>query len=262
MSNYMGLLVPNSGDKTRVLCYECGGGSTKEKTLIVSNDAGRISWYCFRDSCGNRRQYFTGFAETPIEPQEPALRPFYKTMVPLSDEQGRFLKTAYGIDANKAGIRWSYDDNRYLLPINTYHGDNMGWISRRPWGYKEDNFTPKSLTYWHERGPLLAWNARPRYTLDRAPVVLAVEDQLSAIRAHQFLGVATVALLGTGVNQEKIGAIQKHTDSLVIALDKDATGQAFAIARKWGQAFKSCRVLILEDDLKDAPLEKLRRIVI
>jgi hypothetical protein len=231
--------------------------------MIVSNEGGRIAWYCFRDSCGERGQYFTGsgIAE-PSEREEPPLRPYTQPLRWLDAIELEYFKAEYGIRADQAGIKRAFQDgNRYALPIRTYYGDLMGWISRRPWGAPDDG-TAKSLTYWHMRGPLLAWNASPRYTLDRAPVVLAVEDQLSAIRAHQMLGVATVALLGTGVNQEKIGAIQRHTDNLVIALDKDATGQAFNIARKWGQAFKSCRVLILEHDIKDMHQSSLRELVI
>lgn len=263
LGEHLAQYVPQSGQKTRILCESCGGGSTSEKSLIVSNENGRIAWYCFRDKCGERGQHFTGMANMPVlqAVEPPALRPYDASMFPLTREQLFLLKDGYGVDGNTAGIKSSHD-GRFLLPIRTYYGDVMGWISRRPWCAPDDG-TPKSLTYWHERGPLLAWNARPRYTDERASVVLAVEDQLSAIRYHQFHPqVAVVALLGTGVNQEKIGAIQRHTDNLVIALDSDATGQAFNIARKWGQAFKSCRVQILECDIKDMHASHLHSLVI
>jgi orotidine-5'-phosphate decarboxylase len=51
--------------------------------------------------------------------------------------------------------------------------------------------------------------------------------------------------------------LQQHTKHLIIALDADATGNAFALARKWGRAFDSCKVLVLKQDIKDMPLSDL-----
>jgi DNA primase len=66
-----------------------------------------------------------------------------------------------------------------------------------------------------------------------------------------------VAILGTGVNAEKIAEIQKKSTHVLIALDADATGQAFAMARKWGNAFDTCRVIVLSKDIKDSSDEEL-----
>jgi DNA primase len=88
-----------------------------------------------------------------------------------------------------------------------------------------------------------------------------VEDSLSAMRLVEFdSSLRTVAILGTGVNAEKVREIQRASvdyDEVMIALDADATGQAFTMARKWGNAFRKCRVIVLSKDIKDSSDEEL-----
>jgi hypothetical protein len=60
------------------------------------------------------------------------------------------------------------------------------------------------------------------------------------------------------LNAAKVAEIQKAKAPAVwIALDADATGQAFAMARKWGAAFNYCRVCVLPKDIKDMTDEEL-----
>jgi DNA primase len=69
-----------------------------------------------------------------------------------------------------------------------------------------------------------------------------------------------VALLGTGLNADKVREIQQVAQHLpvYIALDADATSQAFVLARKWGSAFMSCRVVVLDKDIKDMSDDEIK----
>ena len=101
--------------------------------------------------------------------------------------------------------------------------------------------------------------------------IYVVEDQLSAMRLVEYFetqlpghNCSAVALLGTGINAAKVGEIQRQDVdarcTVHIALDKDATGAAFAMARKWGQAFTECRVIVLEKDIKDMTDEEVEEL--
>ena len=60
--------------------------------------------------------------------------------------------------------------------------------------------------------------------------------------------------MGSGLNAERVRDISlARPREVVIALDEDATGNAFAIAKKWGMAWNRTRVAILEKDIKDTP---------
>jgi hypothetical protein len=96
--------------------------------------------------------------------------------------------------------------------------------------------------------------------------VYIVEDPISAIRLAEYFSdkwpghnASVCALMGTGFNAEKVGEIQRVacTHPVHIALDKDATGHAFAMARKWHGAFYACRVIVLGKDIKDSTDEEI-----
>jgi DNA primase len=105
-----------------------------------------------------------------------------------------------------------------------------------------------------DESPVLSW-----YGCNAGSVVL-VEDQISAIRVNQDTGHTACALLGTGLNEEKVAEIQRYFRHVLLALDADATGQAFSMARKWGQAFESFRVVILDRDIKDSDVQTVQNL--
>jgi DNA primase len=108
--------------------------------------------------------------------------------------------------------------------------------------------------------PVMDWFTFGGVPVEVASTVVLVEDQISAMRVLCDTGIISVALLGTGMNDEKVAEIQRHASNILIALDADATGQSFSIARKWGQAFNQCKVVILRNDIKDSTNEEVRAI--
>lgn len=246
----------------RIKCTACNGGQSGEVTMHVNKAKdGNIYWKCYRNSCGEQGRTFSAAGATAggeLDDRKP--RPFTAPIYPLQDLQVDYFKLHYDIEHPDAYT--SDDPNRVLLPIRQYDGRIRGYNYRRWWHISsQEDASPKTLAYFNQvDDPLLAWYHPLR--CDRQARVIIVEDMLSAMRYAEHLEGVAVALLGTGVNEGKIAEIQRHTASITIALDKDATGQAFAMARKWGQAFLSCRVLILDEDIKDMPLDKLKSLVI
>lgn len=265
LTTLYGMDIPDleAGQTARIVCPQCRGGSTHERSMIVSRDHWAIGWYCFRANCGEKgRQIIPGGVvdDTELEPTEKRPRPYTGDVFALSKLQQAHFQEKYNLSAGRISEsiyrsheHWP-DDFRYILPIKRHDGVIRGHVARIPWGEPSGGHA-KSMTYWNEEGPLLSWY-HPRYRCTNRDV-LVVEDQLSAMRAAEHLNLVACAILGTGLNAEKVQELQKHTHYLTIALDADATGQAFAMARKWGQAFANCKVLVLSQDIKDMSLKDL-----
>jgi hypothetical protein len=93
------------------------------------------------------------------------------------------------------------------------------------------------------------------YNLATDPLVL-VEDQLSAIKLFSTGKYNACALLGVpndgSIGVDRVREISKIPCSeVIVALDADATENAFQFVRKYGMAFKKIRVAILSKDIKD-----------
>lgn len=249
------------GQHTGLACPKCR--HTTDRALSVLVDPPIIKAVCHRASCGFK--YTTGHAARVDVVRPSRARPYTGELHSLDTADIQWFGQRFHLnEANLRAIRKSL--GRYYLPIVGPDGTRRGWVSRRPWEgsplYEDGPFGgftheshPKSLTYMDNEEPVQSWNGHPHVS----PVV-AVEDQISALRVTQDTALRSVALLGTGVNEEKIAELQRHTYHLVIALDSDATGQAFSHARKWGQAFESCRVIILRRDIKDETVQGVREI--
>lgn len=259
------------GQTGAFLCPSCRGGQSRERSMTVHKDVlGGIKWYCFRASCGEKGQAYTRAGKQICEDliSAPEIRPYIGPTFELSILSREFFLDRYDLinpDIMESGQMVDRGSERYILPIRKPDGTIRGNISRKPWDGSplEDNSDrPKSLTYWNEPGPLLAWykpqnQSNEIYELVHEGYTLVVEDPLSAMRAAEHLKITTCAILGTNLSQEKVAELQKHTRHLYIALDADATGKAFQLARRWAAAFDSCKVIVLEQDIKDMPLDKL-----
>lgn len=197
----------------------------------------------------------------PQPAQKPSGEAYTGVLNPLTDADKDFFQRTYGIIVPDRKI-FRGEGDRYAMPIFP-PGSVVarGHVLRMPW--------PKSPLYsaqdWAGRRKALTYSAGPGpiqsfYTAHGAekwPALVLVEDQLSAIKLAE-VGVASVALLGTP-NKGEIG-MDRLTElsrfkakEVVVALDADATEEAFAFARKWGSAFKKLRVAILSKDIKDTP---------
>jgi hypothetical protein len=69
-----------------------------------------------------------------------------------------------------------------------------------------------------------------------------------------------VALLGTHIPADFIDTLRSY-DTLAIALDADATGKSIEY-QKYLNTFVPTRIVILEKDIKDMPMEQINKLFI
>lgn len=246
------------GQHSGLKCPACGA-HTNDRALSMRVEGNSIQAICHRASCGFK--YQNKSRPIPLDNRPSRVRPYTGELRLLDAPDERWLYERFHLlDDTKFGM-FRKSDGRYFIPIISPEGRRRGWVSRRPWEgsplYDGDTIQAKSLTYMENEEPVQSWYGTFRV---RPNAVVAVEDQISAMRVGQDTRYPAVALLGTGMNEEKVAEIQRHAKHLIIALDEDATGQAFSHARKWGQAFDSCRVVILRRDIKDDTCENVAKI--
>lgn len=203
----------------------------------------------------------------------PEARFYVGQVLPLTpDDLGYFAKR-YELRLSAIATRIARsDDGRYVLPIYGPSGEKRGVILRKPWDGAPiscaDSSAPKADTYRYEPGPLQSFYQVAPWEESRGVLVL-VEDQLSAIKLAAY-GYDSVALLGTPTDKlasysgmDRVAEIVQAAGDreVIVALDADATEEAFKFARKWRSAFKRLRVAILANDLKDTTAADFERVL-
>ena len=262
------------GQRAGMLCPACEGGKSKERSLSLGvEQSGEIRFYCHRSACGFQGRAYTTPGMAPAQTQTPPIshvRPLDADLFALGEKDIEYFESRFHIPGDIASENIRRTGQRYAVAIRSPRGAIRGWITRRPWGGSpadtesaraDSGYASKALTFMETDDPVLSWYG-DRIT---SPRVLLVEDPISAMRALSFFEdnnyplYRVCALMGTGVNASKIAEIQREAGigDVHIALDADATGQAFAMARKYGQAFKACRVVVLSKDIKDMADDEL-----
>lgn len=236
LSEGMGL-----GETIRVLCPACGGGSSKERSLTITLRESGLVWNCFRTNCPMSPGREGGVL--PSNFKTPALKKnkeFDGRLSPLKESHLKRVQDLWGI-TDPPYWWWTVDyGGRVAMSVRSPLYRHRGWVLRSVTGG-----TPKALTYIDNNEEALSWYKKEK----GAPTVL-VEDIPSAVRAAQH--VNAVSLLGTNVGLGRAEEIAQYAPRpIVIALDQDATDQAFRIAHKWGLLWDNVIVLPLEHDLKD-----------
>lgn len=94
----------------------------------------------------------------------------------------------------------------------------------------------------------LAWYPNPR-----ADSIIVVEDQLSAVRASQYM--TAVALLGTHMNEPMVLEIRERHQPVYLALDADAVAKAVKYVVKY-RSLLPMQLLTLDKDIKDMTHEE------
>lgn len=234
------------------LCPACDGGSTKEGSLSVSKREGLLLWQCHRASCG-----FAGASGSsgqtyqrttkPVEVRGAVGRQIARECSVVDAQHRELLATKYFITENhiaKFGLGWDDDTDRLVLPVQNFRAERLGVTLR---SFKGER--PKSKSHTEEDA--LAWYTNPATTS-----IIIVEDQLSAIRASDYL--TSVALLGTHLNEERVSEIRNCSSggSVYLALDADAWNKAINYAISYRSRLK-LQLLKLSKDIKDHDPEEL-----
>jgi DNA primase len=151
----------------------------------------------------------------------------------------------------------SVDGGRLMAPMHDFEGDFFGYVARSL--NPEDQ--PKSLHYLSGVDKAgICW-----YGEKHSPVVVAVEDQFSAVRLAG-MGLRAASLSGTYLDYARIQELVKFGNEegeprVYIALDKDATVKAAEYVKKYGWV-GDVRLLPLDKDVKDLTRSELGQLIL
>lgn len=246
--------VDNNGQ----LCPFCKGGRSGERSLSMHlRDDGICLFICFRASCGKHGRVATN-GHCVVSDGAPAQKGFEarqftgETRLLNSEERGT-LWSLYGLNQD--------DVKRHRLAVCTSEGINFGRLvvpvinlENKVRGHELRVFSgfiadvPKTLHYKQLDEPWIGLFTTHAYDPKR-PVVL-VEDVISAMKvAHQYVAVS---LMGSYITMSDLFEIEKVTDNVILALDRDASAKALAFKTKYRFIAPNLRVLLLQKDLKYA----------
>ena len=93
------------------------------------------------------------------------------------------------------------------------------------------------------------------------PNLIIVEDIISAWKAVTYLDdTDAMPLLGTSLSTNNLNKIWDTYQSVIIALDKDATDKAISMSRRIFVGVDKCKVVALELDIKDMTIEEIQNV--
>lgn len=230
------------GTTIREMCPRCDGGSSSEKSLsLTKSEDGYILWQCWRASCDLAPGNTGAVGEAITRVQKPKRRVFTGDTEVLSAAHLERIEELWGITDPEYWWWTPQHMGRVAMSIRSPKYLHRGWVLRDIYARS----AVKALTYVNENEEGISW-----YRSHLSAPTVVVEDIPSACRAAEY--VNAIALCGTGVGLTRAEEIQKYaTLPIVIALDQDATAEAFLIARKWALLWGDVKVLPLQQDIKN-----------
>ena len=133
------------------------------------------------------------------------------------------------------------NEDRIAYPIDVPMGVRRGWVLR---SYDPAAGRYKALTRMDSDAPHMSW-----YRTQNTSSCVVVEDIPSAVRVAQYADA--VAINGGGIGPEYAQEIAQHYDSVVWAMDADATATAIEMHTRLAILIAQVRVMVLELDFKD-----------
>lgn len=248
-----------NGEQGRFICPACGGGSSHEKSLVITAYSHHIVYHCFRAKCN-----VTGALATSGEVRTQAMpkakpRPYGGPLIriPIGVWEQVFAK--YDISQamlTEQGITFAPEINRIRFPIYNYMGyvigENLKGISSEQ--------KPKSLVHKFNDVPLLHF---PYGQFWKGALVL-VEDQVSAIKVSKVHLCAS--LMGTNLSDDGLKQLLRlGIKKVILMLDGDDAGLVASIklAKQLVPFVEVVRcVLPKGKDPKHMPLGYLRGMII
>lgn len=233
------------GETLRDVCPMCGGGSTGERSLSCTREGVQVFFRCWRASCGFSGRLVSG-ACVPSTKQKPKARLHEITTVP-SDQRALLEERVKSSSLREqAGLADLKDRRAFAFPVFRLNGTLAGHVLRT---YEKGSF-PKALTQLGEYRGCAWWS-----DTDNPRTVVIVEDIPSAAWLNDVTGIASCALMGSSLSEEKIRDIlAARPESVIVCLDPDALSSAIDVANKL-KARTDALVLVhhLPVDIKDMP---------
>ncbi len=249
------------GETVRQVCPSCWGGGSREKSLTVTLFPNNIvKFNCFRNACKTRGSYTRSGVNpyTAKDSEEPLAKPvkakrkkFNGIVLPLTDFEKDWIGKVWGIESAPYWYHTPQFGGRIAMSVRSPKYAHRGWVLRDIYG----GVKHKALTYIQDDEVPLCW-----YRNRQRKGTIIVEDIPSAVRASPYIN--SVALLGIGAGLERAHEIYRTASRpILIALDQDATQDAFKILERWGLFWGSAKVLPLKTDLKDMEEDDLKDLI-
>lgn len=243
LPDYLQAVVQSGAAKsTGLLCPECQGGRTRERSLGVYRIDNEVVFKCYRAKCPYSAKLLLSGDAPPIKSGfEP--NPYKEPMRLLSHGAQAHMRYRYGLKwetLEEFGVLEVQGIRALYLPVYGPAGSARGGVVRRfdGWGMKAD-------AYKTADEPWIAWY-RQRSGVPRGTVI--VEDQLSAMRCWQ-IGYDSIALLGYEMSMDKAAEIVRYAVTpRKLALDADAFSEACHMAKRYSWIDS---VVMLQADIKD-----------
>jgi hypothetical protein len=232
-----------------------------KRSMSITREDDSLLYHCFRASCKRghgvlfvldsycktrRSNSDTPEADSKFKPRD---YPYYTVRAtrvnvgpscPLSDQELREQNVGYACDRRTVAY-----------PIYSLEGRQVGVVDRSYIGRN-----PKALTYWFNDVPKIHFPLSSR----TSSTCLIVEDIPSAIKANRY--ITSAALLGTHMTNDVVMHLRNHFDSLIIALDKDATDKAFELMHHSILFREGISILPLPKDIKDMDDDEVRETIL
>lgn len=246
------------GEQGRFVCPGCGGGDTKEKSLVITAYSHHIVYHCFRAKCGvTGALSTTGEGRTQAKPKARP-RPYGGALVRVPLEVWEQVFAKYDISQamlTEQGITFATEINRVRFPIYNY----MGYVIGENLRAISPEQKPKSLVNKFNDVPLLHF---PYGQFWKGALVL-VEDQVSAIKISKIHLCAS--LMGTNLSDSCLKQLlMLGIKKVILMLDGDDAGFAASIklAKQLVPFVEVVRcVLPKGKDPKDMPLGYLKEML-
>lgn len=252
------------GEQMRTLCPSCEGGTSHERSLLITREPGGLRAHCFRATCGFFQRVTGGAGTTSDVPPAPAQEPthYLGTFEPLEAIDTDYFKRRFGLDKIYVPGRIGVNaNNQYVMPIMNRFGLRTGYVVRqKPWDgpiaaprqpRNPYSGMARKVRVWPDTPETVMLSIYRRSSAVLSGTIVLTEDQISAMKAAQE-GFTGVALLGVGLNFDKVRELQRlHPKRVLVALDPDASHLSFQMVNKWSAAFPYMRAVLLDQDLKD-----------
>jgi hypothetical protein len=249
--------LPLGNTTYSISCPVCGQAGSFSVTRIRDG----LLYNCFRASC-SCRGFIPSVASSTYNERElvpKKAKEFKGELSPLSGAICNYLQESYEIDKDVAeanGWKWDSTNERLYMPTHNIFGTSTGAVCKKlPWSLYEG---PKAVNY--PAGNIDVGLHFPAYCEFSGDRVVVVEDIISSVKVSMIENCC--ALLGTNMNEGQASLLATQFNSVVFMLDPDAQNKSVSMARKYGAMFKEARAIALDDDPKDAALDKLREALV
>lgn len=254
-------------------CPFCGGGRSGERKFGITRIDTGLLYNCYRSSCPDGRGFIATRGDLLSGPKPATASkwkgPYRGEFRPIKRGDREYFEARFDLRDPYLDFIGVNESGHYVLEVKTMDGYVRGYVVRRgcwsgdpPCNRNRATSGPKSRAYSNNPDDvLLSWHSPTVNDARWTGQIIVVEDQISAAKVAQA-GYTGVALTGSYLGEDKVKEIARYKPSkLVIALDADATGEAFKAARKWGLAFPVMQVLPLQKDIKDMKREDVKELL-